>query len=270
MDFFTNSFADLLASAPVRIPGDEGTMPFSAEMNSSELDALFAINPPSSQQALDPLQQHQDLFLTDVDFNQFSFELDPSPRLQQEQQERQLELQQHSSPALPVNAPVDTPIDTPIDAVNAPVDTPIDGEDEDKDDEDDEGDAAVDQHGLPKTDRVELTGGRVVLVPITMYEMKMRDFERIFRAQFHASPEDVSLGRKSRRRFQLRKSSQKGRDEQRQRERELQSRLQTARTVNVQAILELIRDSVVRHVAPESQAVLLQEIAAGLTTMHNA
>lgn len=231
-------------------------MPFSAEMTLSELDALFAMNPPSSQQALDPLQQHQDLFLTDVDFNQFSFELDPSPQHQQEQQELQLELQQHASPALPVNTPVDTSIDR-------------EDKDEDKD-EDDEGDAAVDQHGLPKTDRVELTGGRVVLVPITMYEMKMRDFERTFRAQFHASPEDVSLGRKSRRRFQLRKSSQKGRDEQRQRERELQSRLQTARTVNVHAILELIRDSVVRHVAPESQAVLLQEIAAGLTTMHNA
>jgi hypothetical protein len=109
-----------------------------------------------------------------------------------------------------------------------------------------------------------LQSGKEVGLSVAQLDRPLKDFMRYFRAHFReATKQDDDQVRVFRRRYQLRKSSKKGRDEQRQRQQQLERQVQeAARTrLGVDQVMDVIQP-IIKHYLPDARTgeVLLSEL----------
>lgn len=111
-----------------------------------------------------------------------------------------------------------------------------------------------------------LESGRSVLLPKEKLDLKWKPF-MVFFARFRPTVGDQGKVKHFRRRYQLRKSSEKGRREQRQRQRELEAQVAAAESMSVAMLArveQVVGSLLGSYLPPADVAAVLQAVRAGL------
>lgn len=104
-----------------------------------------------------------------------------------------------------------------------------------------------------------MNSGRAVQISVDMLEKKAKIFFSYFEKTFRPAKADVVAIKQLRRKHQLRKSSQKGRREQKIKNESLQAELERLSTMSAE-LLTMFRESVNRHVPAAYRSALLAEV----------
>eukprot|EP00048_Salpingoeca_helianthica_P010989 m.157607 g.157607 ORF g.157607 m.157607 type:complete len:515 (-) comp15166_c1_seq3:866-2410(-) len=110
----------------------------------------------------------------------------------------------------------------------------------------------------------DMQNGRRIQVPLSMMEKKAKLFFQYFEKTFHPSKADMSAMKLLRRKHQLRKSSQKGRREQKIKNECMVAELERLSSTTASDVLHIVRACVSRHVPAAARAGLLAEVSAAL------
>jgi hypothetical protein len=115
-----------------------------------------------------------------------------------------------------------------------------------------------------KTVAFDMQSGRRIDVPLAMLEKRAKAFFQYFEKNFQPNKADVNAMKVLRRKLQLRKSSQKGRREQKIKNECILAELERLGSTRAADVLNIVRASVNRHVPAAARAHLLAEVSAAL------